>query len=110
MIMDLPNPGQALAALRAKPSIFVEQAPEGALSVFHWMKERRVAPGKKVTHGVIRIGQDEMTLEGATFSAAAELAMRVRETVGSEPRLKKVRWFDATRLTFSPPGITSIPV
>jgi hypothetical protein len=109
MIMDLPNPAQALAALRAKPATFLELAAEGETFAFHWVKERRVAPGKKVTHGAIRIGPNELTLEGPTFSATAELAMRVRETVGTEPRLKKARWFDITRLTFPAPGLASIP-
>lgn len=108
MLMDLPNPANALAALRSKPGDFQELAAEGATSVFHWIKERRAAPGKKVAHGAIRIDAAEMLLEGPTLSAAAELAMRVRETVGREPRLKKARWLDATHLTFSPPGMIKI--
>jgi hypothetical protein len=109
MIMDLPNPAEAIAALRSKPALFLELASDGEQCVFHWMKERRAAPGKKVPHGAIRITANEMTLEGPTFSASAELALKVRQTVGPEPRLKKAKWADVTKLTFSPPGMTSTP-
>jgi hypothetical protein len=110
MTLSVPDYGGMVAALRSMRALFQEQAAEGEINVFHWMKERRAAPGRKVVHGVIRIRPAEMTLEGTTLSSAAELAFRVRETVGSGPRLQRVRWMDVTQMSFAPPGMVRMPV
>jgi hypothetical protein len=109
MNLSLPDYDGAVAALRAKSVHFHERPAEGDANVFHWMKERRVAPGRKVVHGAIRIKPGEMTLEAATLSSAAELAFRVRETVGTGPRLQRARWVELTRLSFLPPGMVQVP-
>lgn len=97
-----------LLELKSRPDDFLELPDSPDAAMFHWMKERRVEPGRRVPHGVVAVASDSVEAHAATLSLASLLITKLKALAPRESdlRLVRARWAEPSELRILAPGTT----